>query len=76
MRFQIYRSSEQEMIEGCKKGHRQAQKLLYDHFSAKMFALCCRYVKDKMEAEDVLVTAFTKILDRIGQYKGDGSFEG
>ena len=29
-----------------------------------------------MEAEDVLVTAFTKILDRIGQYKGEGSFEG
>jgi RNA polymerase sigma factor (sigma-70 family) len=76
MQFQIYRASEQEMIEGCKKGDRHAQKLLYDRFSEKMFAVCCRYVKDKMEAEDVLVTAFTKILDRIGQYKGDGSFEG
>lgn len=29
-----------------------------------------------MEAEDVLVTAFTKILERINQYKGEGSFEG
>lgn len=29
-----------------------------------------------MEAEDVLVTAFTKVLERIGQYKGEGSFEG
>lgn len=29
-----------------------------------------------MEAEDVLVTAFTKILDRIDQFKGAGSFEG
>ncbi|MBK5280130.1 MAG: sigma-70 family RNA polymerase sigma factor [Bacteroidia bacterium] len=76
MRFQIYRTSELNMIEGCKKGDRSAQKLLYDRFSGKMFALCCRYVKDKMEAEDVLVTAFTKILERIHQYKGDGSFEG
>ena len=76
MQFQIYRAGEQEMIEGCKKGDRHAQKLLYDRFSGKMFAVCCRYVKDQMEAEDVLVTAFTKILDRIGQYKGDGSFEG
>jgi RNA polymerase sigma factor (sigma-70 family) len=76
MRFDIYRASEIEMIEGCKKGNRQAQKLLYDRFSGKMYALCCRYVKDKMEAEDVLVTAFTKILDRINQYKGEGSFEG
>lgn len=29
-----------------------------------------------MLAEDVLVTAFTKILEKIDQYKGDGSFEG
>ena len=76
MQFQIYRASELDMIEGCKKGDRQAQKLLYDRFSGKMYALCCRYVKDKMEAEDVFVTAFTKILDRIDQYKGEGSFEG
>lgn len=76
MQFQIYRASELDMIEGCKKGDRQAQKLLYDRFSGKMYALCCRYVKDKMEAEDVLVTAFTKILDRIDQFKGEGSFEG
>lgn len=76
MQFQIYRVSELDMIEGCKKGDRQAQKLLYDRFSGKMYALCCRYVKDKMEAEDVFVTAFTKILDRIDQFKGEGSFEG
>ena len=76
MQFQIYRASELDMIDGCKKGDRHAQKLLYDRFSGKMYALCCRYVKDKMEAEDVLVTAFTKILDRIDQFKGEGSFEG
>jgi RNA polymerase sigma-70 factor (ECF subfamily) len=29
-----------------------------------------------MEAEDVLITAFTKILERIEQFKGEGSFEG
>ncbi len=76
MRFQIYRASELDMIEGCKKGDRNAQKLLYDRFAGKMFALCSRYIKDKMEAEDVLVKAFTKILDRIDQYKNEGSFEG
>jgi RNA polymerase sigma-70 factor (ECF subfamily) len=29
-----------------------------------------------MEAEDILVTAFTKVFERIDQFKGDGSFEG
>src|SRR5450432_213532 len=76
MRFQIYRAREEELIEGCKKHERHAQELLYRQFSAKMYSLCCRYVKNKMEAEDVLVMAFSKIFERIGQYKGEGSFEG
>lgn len=76
MDFKIYRSDEQELIKGCLKRDRAAQKRLYDTFSPKMYALCCRYVKDSMEAEDVLITAFTKILDKIDQYKHEGSFEG
>jgi RNA polymerase sigma factor (sigma-70 family) len=76
MSFKIYRVSQEELIKGCKRRERNAQKSLYDTFSSKMYALCCRYVKDSMEAEDVLVTAFTKILERIDQYKGEGSFEG
>jgi RNA polymerase sigma factor (sigma-70 family) len=76
MRLQIYRTADKELIEGCKKHDRHAQRFLYEHFSGKMYALCCRYVKDKMEAEDVLVTSFTKIFERIDQFKGDGSFEG
>jgi len=29
-----------------------------------------------MEAEDVMVTAFMKVFDHLGQFKGEGSFEG
>src|SRR6266850_4265330 len=76
MRFQIYRAKENELIEGCKKRDRHAQEALFKQFSGKMYALCCRYVKSKMEAEDVLVMAFSKIFERIDQYKGEGSFEG
>jgi len=72
----IYRNSEADLIKGCLKRDRSAQKHLYDRFSPKMYSICCRYVKNHMEAEDVLITAFTKILDRIDQFKGEGSFEG
>ena len=41
-----------------------------------MYALCCRYVKDPADAEDVLVTAFMHILERISQYRHEGSLEG
>ena len=65
-----------ELIEGCKRKDAKAQRGLYDRYAPKFYTLCCRYIKEKMEAEDVLITAFTKILDRIDQYKGEGSFEG
>ena len=76
MQFQIYRAREAELIEGCRHNERGAQKALYEQMAGKMFALCCRYVKDRLEAEDVLVTAFTKMFERIDQFKGEGSFEG
>jgi len=76
MEFEIYRAKDVELIEGCRRQDRQAQKRLYDQYASKFYALCCRYIKDKMEAEDVLITAFTKILNRIDQYTGEGNFEG
>ena len=76
MSLQIYRAKENDWIEGCKRQNRETQKALYEFYSGKMYALCCRYIKNKMEAEDVLVVAFTKIFDRIHQYKNEGSFEG
>ncbi|MBK9103967.1 MAG: RNA polymerase sigma factor [Saprospiraceae bacterium] len=68
--------NEEQLIKGCLRRDRIAQKYFYDTFSPRMYPLCCRYVKDPDDAEDVLVTAFTHILDRIGQYRGEGSLEG
>jgi len=76
MNFKIYRASEVELISGCIKRDGSAQKRLYDTYSSKMYAVCYRYVKDSMEAEDILVTAFMKAFDKIEQFKQEGSFEG
>ncbi len=76
MEFKIYRATEDELLNGCKKRNPHAQKRLYETYSSKMYAISYRYVKDSMEAEDVLVTAFTKIFERIDQFKNEGSFEG
>lgn len=76
MQFKIYRAKEDELIQGCLRRERNAQKLLYDTYSSKMYGLCYRYVKDSMEAEDVLVTSFMKIFQKIDQFKNQGSFEG
>lgn len=76
MHLKIYRTKEEELIKGCLKHDPVAQKHLYAQYSSKMYGICYRYVKDSMEAEDILVTAFTKIFNKIGQFKSEGSFEG
>ena len=76
MNFTIYRSQEEELIKGCRRGDHHAQQRLFDLYSSRMYGICFRYIKDTMQAEDVLVTAFTKVFERISQFKGKGSFEG
>ncbi len=76
MALTLHRLSEEELLAGCLNNNRAAQQQLYATYSGKMYALCCRYVKNSMEAEDVLVTAFTKVFDKIDTFKKEGSFEG
>lgn len=76
MTLKILQGREDQLIEGCLKRDRNAQKQLYDTYSARMYGICYRYVKDPMLAEDVLVTSFAKIFEKIDQFKGEGSFEG
>lgn len=65
-----------ELMDGCKANNRQMQELLYRQTAPKMLAVCMRYAKDKMEAEDVLQMGYVKIFKNLTNFKGDGSFEG
>ncbi|HMR44929.1 MAG TPA: sigma-70 family RNA polymerase sigma factor [Saprospiraceae bacterium] len=68
--------TEQDIIEGCRRDDRKAQKALYDRFSPVMFGVCLRYLKTREDAEDLLVEGLFKAMTKIDQYSGDGSFEG
>jgi RNA polymerase sigma factor (sigma-70 family) len=65
-----------DLISGCKAGYRQAQEQLYLQSAPKMFAVCMRYARDRMEAEDILQTGYIKVFQKVGEFKGEGSFEG
>ena len=67
---------ETEWIEGAKRGDRRSQKAIYDLLSAKMFAVCLRYMGDRDVAEDILQDGFVTLFSKLDSYSGDGSFEG
>lgn len=68
--------TEQDIINACKKGERTAQKWIYNRYAAAMLGVCRRYVVSKEDAEDVLLEGFFKVLTKIDQFSGQGSFEG
>ena len=68
--------SEKSLIESCISGSRKSQKELYDIFSSKMYAICLRYAKNQMDAEDILQDAFVKLFTNLYKFRGEGSFEG
>ena len=45
---------ETQLINGCRKGDRLAQKELYERYSRKMMGVCLRYVNDRETARDLL----------------------
>ncbi len=65
-----------EIIAGCKKMEKRAQRLLYNQYAPLFLGIAFRYGKSKEDAEDILQEAFVKILTRIKQYSETGSFEG
>jgi RNA polymerase sigma factor (sigma-70 family) len=76
LRKKLSSLNDKKLIEACRRQDRRAQRNLYDHYAPHMFGVCKRYVKNKEDAEDVLLEAFFKVFTNIHQFKGDGSFEG
>lgn len=68
--------SDLEIIEGCARHERRAQKVLYDKYSRLLLGVCLRYATDRAEAEDILQDSFLKIFFNIKDYSGTGSFIG
>ncbi|HVK96318.1 MAG TPA: sigma-70 family RNA polymerase sigma factor [Flavisolibacter sp.] len=52
------------------------QQELYNRYASKMYGVCLRYAASSDEAEDILQEGFIKVFNKIGSYRGEGSFEG
>ncbi len=61
--------SEQELIEGCRKGKRSFQQALYERYCRKMMVVCLRYSKTTAEAEDILQEGFVKVFHALKDFR-------
>jgi RNA polymerase sigma-70 factor (ECF subfamily) len=60
--------SEQELVTRLKARDRDALGFLYDHYSAALYGVVFRILKNEDVAEEVLQDVFLKIWDKFDQY--------
>ncbi|GAB2965011.1 RNA polymerase sigma factor [Hymenobacter coalescens] len=68
--------NEVELISACRQGSVRAQKLLYERFAGLMLTVCLRYLRQRADAEEAMLTGFVKVFRALEQYRHEGSFEG
>ncbi|HRH12137.1 MAG TPA: sigma-70 family RNA polymerase sigma factor [Bacteroidia bacterium] len=66
----------EEIIIACKKNDSRAQEILFNRYAKTLLGICCRYVKDRDDAEDILQETFIKIFHNISSLKQIESAEG
>lgn len=65
-----------QLIKNCKRNNAKAQEELYKRYARTLFSICLKYSPNYADAEDTLQDSFIVIFDKVGQFKGKGSFEG
>ncbi|MPR34031.1 RNA polymerase sigma factor [Salmonirosea aquatica] len=58
-----------EIVRQCQRENPFAQKRLYDHYAHRLYRLCCRYVPNPLETEEVLMNGFLKIFRAIVDFE-------
>jgi RNA polymerase sigma-70 factor (ECF subfamily) len=68
--------SDAQLVKNCVNGKMDSQELLYRRFSSRMFGICLRYAKNRMEAEDIMQEGFIKVFQNLKNFRNAGSLEG
>lgn len=74
-RINGYMLSEEELINGCRRGDRAFQQALYERYCRKMMAVCLRYSRTTAEAEDILQEAFVKVFHALKDFRQESKLE-
>src|ERR1022692_110691 len=64
-----------KIVEGCLRGERKWQKILFEKYYGVMLAVCYRYSKSRDEAKDILQEGFIKVFQKLEQFTYGSSIE-
>ena len=62
-----------DLIEGCKRNVRDAQKRIYYQYCNAMYSIALRILKNEDDANDVLQDAFIRVFKNIKSFRGEST---
>lgn len=68
--------SEKELVIECLSNNAKAHEEFYKRYATKMYGVCLRFAKNKMEADDILQDGFIKAFANLKSFRNEGSLEG
>jgi RNA polymerase sigma-70 factor (ECF subfamily) len=67
--------SEPDLVEACRAGDREAFRELFETHKDRVYSIALRFSGDPASASDITQDTFVKLFSRIGEFRGDSSFE-
>jgi RNA polymerase sigma-70 factor (ECF subfamily) len=71
----VLEGSDRELVAGCQRGEREAFRALFETYKDKVFSIALRFSGDPATAMDIAQDTFVKLFSRIGDFRGDSTFE-
>jgi RNA polymerase sigma factor (sigma-70 family) len=64
-----------DLLDGCLRGDRRSQELLYKQFYGYAMGLCLRYARSRDEAAEILNDGFFKIFTKLETFERERPFK-
>jgi len=69
------REAQDEVIDACRRGEADAFAALFELHRDRIYSIALRFSDDPTVALDITQETFLKLLSKIGEFRGEASFE-
>jgi len=74
MTWMVLEGSDRDLIEGCRRGERDAFRALFETYQDRIYSIALRFSGNEALAMDIAQDTFLKLFSSIGEFRGDSSF--
>src|SRR5450631_4013306 len=70
----VLEGTERALIDGCRRGEREAFQTLFETYQDKIYSIALRFSGNEAVAMDIAQDTFLKLFSSMADFRGDSSF--